>query len=301
MKKYMFILFVAVIAMSGHSQNYHKLIRTGTYWDEYFVVLPEMCYTAIIRYSFTDGDTLLGGVSYKMNKIYQFQSVNPGPLCPPFVIDTVPYISLSFLREDTLARKVFVYCEGCTPTDQLLYDFSLGIGDTLQSLSQTLYGEPLVLTSLDTVTLLNGELRKRFGFSDSPDQLYYIESLGGAQGLDRSIVPGIESYGGFFCISQNGMNLWGDHCNNYFVGSDEKKSYVFLLYPNPAHDFITIHLSKTNPETDFTLLTMSGKEIIKEKFNQYDNLISIEQLTPGLYFYQLKSDRFCKQDKIIIF
>ena len=297
----MYFIFFAVIAINGHSQNYHKLIRTGTYWDEYFVLLPEICYTTGTRYSFTEGDTILGGISYKMNKYYQFQSVNPGPLCPPFVIDTVPYTSSSFLREDTLARKVFIYCGECTPPDQLLYDFSLSVGDTLQSLMQTLYGEPLVLTSIDTVILLNGEKRKKFGFADSPSTIYYIESIGGGQGLDLSIVEGMESYGGYFCISQNGINLWGDNCNNYFVGAKEKKSIEFLLYPNPAHDFITVHLYKVNPETDFTIFTMSGKEILKTKVNQPDNLISITHLTPGLYIYQLKSDQFCKQDKITIF
>jgi hypothetical protein len=302
MKKFFFIIFLLVASTGLQSQDYHKLIRAGTYWDQYTVVLPEICYTTITRFSFADSDTILGGVAYRKNICYHFQAVNPGPLCPPYVIDNVPFTSYSFLREDTVNRKVYIYCQGCFPVkDQLFYDFSLSVGDTLKSFVQTLYGEPLVLTSLDTVTLANGESRRRFGFANSPDNMNYIEGIGGPQGIDAAIVPGIESYGGYFCVSQNGINLWGNNCSNYFVGLQEKKNEAPELYPNPAHDKLTIHLDGRNPNAEFSISTILGKEILKTRLNQTDNSISLLQITPGVYIYQVTSGQLFRKDKIIIY
>ena len=301
MKKYLFIISFMILGMNTHPQDYHKLIRTGTYWDNYFVVLPEMCYTSISRYCFTGGDTVLGGVTYKQHKCYPFEAVNPGPLCPPFVIDTTPVACESFFREDTVARKVYIYCPGCITEDQLFYDFSLAIGDTLKSDMQTLYGEPLVLTSIDTVTLLNGEKRKRFGFVHSADNVNYIESIGGSQGLEVPLVSGAESYGGYLCVKQDGIPLWGNNCGFYFIGTGNKENDLFKVYPNPVHDFLSLHLPRANSDAVFTLSDPTGKVIARSGLDQSDNLISVSQIAPGLYIYQVRSDQIDKQGKIIIF
>ncbi len=63
------------------------------------------------------------------------------------------------MREDTIAKKVFIYEEWCG--DALLYDFSLDVNDTLL----TVFSSPLVVDSIRYVNLLNGEERKIFYFS----------------------------------------------------------------------------------------------------------------------------------------
>src|ERR1017187_3470819 len=80
--------FVGFFTTIGNSQNYHKLIRTNTFWD-CFRQDPVMCYSYINRIYFTGSDTLIGGIAYKKSLQYPFAAqVVPGPLCPPFVIDT---------------------------------------------------------------------------------------------------------------------------------------------------------------------------------------------------------------------
>jgi hypothetical protein len=303
MKKLSLLIFLLIIGMSSYAQEYHKLIRTDTYWDEFSVVLPEMCYTTITRYSFTNNDTTLAGNSYRINKCYTFKSINPGPLCPPFVIDTTPFISWSFFREDTINRKVYIYCDGCPQTqkDQLFYDFSLSIGDTLNSGEQTLFGEPLILTSIDTVTLLNGEKRKKYGFANSPSTIYYIEGIGGSQGLDLPIVEGMESYGGYLCISQSGINLWGDKCNNYFMGIDPRTNDGLNVFPNPAHEILNIQLPKMTLSAKFEILDISGKEILTTRLNHPNTTLSILGFNPGSYIWRIKTDSSINQGKLIIF
>ena len=301
MKKHLLLISLLIIGFNDYSQDYHKLIRTGSYWDQYTVVLPEICYTTITRFSFTNKDTVLGGLTYRINKCYPFKSLNPLPMCPPFVVDTISFISQSFFREDTINRKVYKYCEGCQPKDQLFYDFSLSVGDTLQTLQQTLYGEPLILTSLDTVTLLNGEKRKQYGFANSASTINYVESIGGDQGLDLPIVAGMESYGGFFCVSQNEINLWGDNCDNYFVGMNEKNTDEVKIYPNPAHEIVNIRLPSDIYSAEFTIFDTRGNEIVAAILNQQMNVLSISQIVPGFYIYKIKSNTFSDQGKIVVY
>ena len=167
MKKYFFLIWIAIMAINANSQNYHKLIRTNTYWDVY--ALGSYEYDAIDKIFFTGNDTIIEGNIYQLSRQYPYEPVNPGYLIPPFFIDTNSISTNGFLREDTVLKKVYIYDPYLTPTDQLLYDFSLSIGDTLKSGYNTgKFMDSLVLTSIDSVTLLNWEIRKRFIF-DNPN------------------------------------------------------------------------------------------------------------------------------------
>ena len=163
-----FVILAAVICQTGisplfvHSQSYHRLIRTNTYWDEFHTDV--FCYSYIHRIFFTGNDTIIDGISYSILRQFPFESVNPSYLCPPFFIDNVSYPSFYSIREDTIARKVYIYASGFTPHDQLLYDFSLHVGDTLHSDYNGL--NTLVLASIDSIVLNNGEVRKKFTFME---------------------------------------------------------------------------------------------------------------------------------------
>jgi nicotinamide riboside transporter PnuC len=61
MKKFIFTLVIGILTTLAFPQSYHKLIRTNTYWDDYMVILPEMCYTYANRVFFTNQDTVING------------------------------------------------------------------------------------------------------------------------------------------------------------------------------------------------------------------------------------------------
>src|ERR1039457_1019146 len=222
MKKILLLICALIVAANSHSQSYHKLIRTNTYWDVYD--LGFMYYNSISRIYYTGNDTVIDGNVYKLSRYYPFEPANPPNFIPPFVIDTNSSPAGFLTREDTIMKKVYIYCPDLTPKDQLFYDFSLAVGDTLQSdynIDQC--GNRLVLTSIDSVFLNNGEKRRRFNFHGPASCFYignYIESIGGSQGLSLPIIPVFEQTDqfGYLCVSENEINLWENNCNWYFVG-----------------------------------------------------------------------------------
>jgi hypothetical protein len=281
------------------AQSYHKLIRTNTYWDNYIIESPVWCYASIHRIYFTGTDTTIGGVSYNKSRQYDFESIyQPGPLCPPFIIDNVSNSTGVFIREDTVTRKVYVYDEFENQHDQLFYDFSLEIGDTLHSL---INGNNLfVVSSIENVTLQNGEVRKMFVFNNN-DHEYYIESLGGSQGIFYTIMWDFTVNGGYFCISENGTNLWGFNCDYYFVGNNQiNTNDILSISPNPATSYLDLRLNKTIHNIKFVLMDLSGQLIISRQISEQDTKIMLNGISPGLYLGHLLFDEGDVKSRIII-
>lgn len=278
------------------AQTYHKLIRVNTYWDNYYTSIP--CYTYIHRIYFTGNDTIIGGQTYNKSRQFNFESVNPGSLCPPFVIDNVSYSTGIYIREDTVARKVFTYDNYFTQPDQLFYDFSLEVGDTLHSLING--NNTFVVSSIENVTLHNGEIRRMFIFNNM-DNVYYIESLGGSQGLFRPIDEPIGNQGGYFCISENGINLWGFNCNYFFVGINQINTKdILAITLNPTKSYLNIHLNKTLHNITFSLWDMSGQLITLKTITETETQVDLNGIPPGLYLAQFVFDEGTVNSKIII-
>ena len=302
MKTVFLFLAIVLTTISGSSQGYHKLIRTNTYWDSYISILPVMCYSGASRVYFTDQDTVINGYTYRSSRENAFKQVNPGPFCPPFVIDTVAYLTYYFFREDTLARRVYIYNNNASGNkDQLFYDFTLSPGDTLKSDFYAYMGSPPVLQSLSTTFLNNGEERKKFTFDLTLPGGSYTESIGSDYGLFSPVQYGFsEVGGGYFCITDNSVNLFGGSCDYFYVGKDEITNDAVSVSPNPADDFITIDLPVKWIGSDFCLRNTEGKTVIYYNLKSKSNSLSVSGLAHGIYFYSLKSGTGISNGKLII-
>jgi len=308
MKKIILTLALGMLTSFAFPQSYHKLIRTNTFWDEYTIILPEWCYTSGERVFFTNQDTIINGFTYKISKQQRILQVNPGPFCPPFVVDTAAY-TFAFLREDTIAGKVYTYLwDYYGSSDKIIYDFSLMPGDTLKSSIYSVWGETLILDSIGNVVLNNGESRKVFWFNFYPKDIkystfgiYYIEGIGGGNGLVQSIVPGIESWGGYFCVKENSINLYGDQCDYGYVGQNEMEDEPVSVFPNPANSFVNIVVPLNFEASDFKLLNLQGQEVFNHKLIPGSNSFSISEFIPGVYFYQVKSNQVIHNGKLTIY
>ncbi|MEI7982421.1 MAG: T9SS type A sorting domain-containing protein [Bacteroidota bacterium] len=303
MKKIILTLAIGMLSSFAFPQSYHKLIRTNTHWDNYYTNVPEWCYTGARRIFFTNQDTLINGFTYKISKLNPIKQVNPGLFCPPFIVDTLEYFTDQFLREDTVARKVYIYSPSGGPggSDQLFYDFSLLPGDTLQS-PYTGNGAPLILDSIITIVLNNGETRKEFSFShNDPSTFNYIEGIGGSFGLLNQIPIGFtESLGGYFCVKENSANLWGDQCDYGYVGQNEVKNEVVSVYPNPANEIVYVSIPPAMVGSQFILVNLHGEEVFSCNLKSTSNSVAILNVISGVYFYQIKSNQLIHTGKLTI-
>ena len=301
MKKFIFIIVMLMVGSFAFSQSYHKLIRTNTYWDEFYINYPEFCYTGANRVVFTNQDTVINGHTYRISVQYPFMQVNPGPLCPPFVISTTGYYTLQFLREDTISKKVFIFTPDMNGgTDKLIYDFSLVPGDTLKSYFAD--NGTLVLDSIGTFLLNNGDSRKIFWFNSNFPEAYYIESIGCSQGLFYPLPIGFtESGGGYFCVKENSVNLLGDNCVYNFVGQNEKDGQTISVFPNPVHDLLKIFLPQGISDCSLSVTNINGKKILYQDLKSGSNTIVVSGILPGFYLYEVKADHIIQNGKLTFF
>lgn len=305
MKTFILTLICGLSTLIVFPQSYHKLIRTNVHWDGYYVVEPEIwCYTSAGRIYFTDQDTIINGLTYKISKSQNIISLNPNGFCPPLAVEPVEFNTDFFLREDTISKKVYIY----TPDmyggkDQLFYDFSLNPGDTLQSSYYFDQNQIYILDSIGTFYLNDGESRKIFWFQANYSgyfPTYYIESIGNAQGLYSPLTEFLESYGGYLCVKEDSINLLGDVCENYYVGLNEKKAGGLLIYPNPSSGFFNIDIPAEYDGSVMTLFNFQGVQIKSITLKNGQNSISVSNVIPGIYFYHIQSPNGLEHGKLTI-
>lgn len=289
------LLFGSYIA---NGQSYHKLINESFYWDVPYAEEGYICNgygpNGPYRYKFS-GDTIINDKIY--SKIYQSLFINlntpPAPNCPPFAVDTVfSMVSQVFLREDTLAKKVWRYTTYNTPEEILLYDFSVEQGDTLDWGN---LGQSIVDTVYDIITF-DGLTRKKIEFSSAGffPSGYYIEGLGGEGGLLGEPILG---YGPWLqCVLDLDQNLiWSDNgiCYDFItnVSSIIDRSTI-SVYPNPFSEYLTLETSLNSFKVK--IYNMYGNEVFVEEINK-SKKIDLSSFSPGIYILKV----FKKDDEIM--
>jgi hypothetical protein len=74
-----------------------------------------------------------------------------------------------------------------------------------------------------------------------------------------------------------------------------------LVFPNPAHDNLTIRIKDFNRTEVFEILDITGRIIVKTNIVSEESKVKIEDLKPGTYVYRLRNDtEILKMDKLII-
>ncbi|MDD5570512.1 MAG: T9SS type A sorting domain-containing protein [Bacteroidales bacterium] len=86
------------------------------------------------------------------------------------------------------------------------------------------------------------------------------------------------------------------------IGYIPKYNYdniLFELYPNPANTEITMETSHTTKESILTICSIGGQELIRQKIKNSKTQIDISNLTNGLYFVKLITEKTVEVRKII--
>ena len=293
MKRFLTLILLTT-SVSTFGQNYFPLIRPNLVWQILHGDGSQICNLSGGNRYFFQGDTTILGFQYKIIHANSIVQINAGPYCPPFAVDgSSSWVTGSFIREDTSAKKIFVYDQG-NNSDALLYDFNLIAGDTLNS-NYAGQGFTLIVDSVRTITLLNGAVRKIFYLNDNE---YYIESVGGSQGLQFPIIQAIGFWEVPTCMSENYIQLWGTQCFG-FVGIDELKNNNSInVYPNPFDDKITISTDNIE-QSQIILYDILSRKHLQGTFTN-STTINTQQLADGIYMYEVQNkNRTSTKGKLI--
>lgn len=298
MKKILLTSLISIIFLTAFSQTYHPLIRSNFNWDIEYLDFSSICQVTGMGKYFFKGDTIVSGHKYKIVNAFSTSVINPDPVCPTYGIDTTKTFKTHILlREDTATKQVYIY-DRSQNRDDLFYDFSLAVGDTLKSHYAAL-GYPLVIDSVGTITLYDGTQRKIFFLNEIG--AYYIESLGGSEGLHHRFVHPIGGEQNWLrCFTENNIKIWGNNCLNYVGVSKSKENNILKIFPNPCKEYVNINFNKFF-QAKFKLLDINGKLLISKDISTNHLKIDLTELTNGIYFYQVYDmlDKPIKTGKII--
>lgn len=93
--------------------------------------------------------------------------------------------------------------------------------------------------------------------------------------------------------------------NTTAVTTPKEKNSAFIIYPNPAHDLITLLLSNDGKSTNnnFTIYNLEGKVIMHKELGKvaekYREQIDLSKLPNGLYYLAFSTDGIKQTKKLI--
>lgn len=269
-----FILTASVLLhKEASSQSYIPMSRVNAHWIIAVSDGSVLPYVDIYEY-YTDGDSTVNNLTYL--KVYkrQIESAN-NDFNPPYVVTSASSLA-ALMRDDTGARKTYaiVYMNNhlCSQSvENLIYDFSVNIGDSLHICG-------LVNPDNDTIKSIYADTM--FGTSTTIFQtgtdLQLYEGIGSTTGLLEPIgysLSGYYSYLRDFCI--------GSDASCDILLSEPEVSETSNVYHDRNSSQVIIGGSE--PAEDFRLVDQLGRVIMFKK--TVNNSISIPAtVTPGVYY-----------------
>jgi hypothetical protein len=302
MKKLLFVI-ATLLSLAAKSQTtlYYPFPDTSAFWT---VQDWACCWTdcpspplgnpVIDDYNFSyflQGDTVIATNTY--HKVYKSPGTAhehcaiAGTLNNWWIL-TAEYAG-AYRQDTTLKQIYFIYPS--FSQEQLLYDFSLNVGDTLSN---------CVVSTIDSI-LIGTNYRKQFHFMGS--QYSMIEGIGSTAGLLEPFIP-FESGGTLTCFSQNGATLYPDTITACYIVTrvnEIKNLRSFSISPNPFHTFAILQVTSEFLNSELVIYNTLGNIVRQQIINEGSIQICRNELCSGFYFFKIISDKgYTASGKVII-
>lgn len=269
MKKLIILLFFS-ISMNLFSQDYHPLLDTTTVWTiEYndCIALPPEIWQ--VQFQFQK-DTIIDLIEYKY------------------------YGSYAILREDTVNKKVYLRNEYVIGNECLLYDFNAKQGDTIN-----VCNFQIIIDSVSTINISNGDERKIFYYQGTITGEYYIEGIGSNEGFVEISEPIGSPSIDLMCVKRQETELYGQRCVEVTSIPNLSKDNINInIYPNPTNSILKFDTE--DQLKSFRIFDSSGKYILQNTI--IDNTIDLINFKSGFYiieFYNLKNELISRHKFIL--
>ncbi len=291
--KSILLLFIVFFSTFLSAQEYTPMLAETNEWH-FTTCFQGDCGEDVY---YTDGEMVVEGNVYK-------------------ILDGYHYISREFLlREEVVDKQVYLATIiGGVFRENLLYDFSLEIGDEFEMINPISPfpedGGMFTLEDIQMLELADGNLYKHFYFSPSAGNTIstwdaiWVEGVGS---LSLPNAPGgnpsIDSAGQVSCAFRNGTVFYSDFdivddCVPSILALDEVIANNRLIIVT-SQEKLTI---KSDQQINkYQLFDSQGKEVL---YKVVDRLFEVSfdtaHLNQGVYFLRIKGEDFLKMEKVII-
>jgi len=274
------LLIVTSLMVMTFFTNSQVLVEETKVWNNVECLNFGGCWT----YSYKIiGDTTINQINYK--KLYS-------------ISDSIK-TNRGFYAIREHEKQVFLY-NFEDETEEILYDFNLSVDDhfitTINSDDYHGCQINIKVNFIDSVTILNGERRKRFHLSIGEE---WIEGIGSLNGIFYVGVYmcGADIFYDLSCCHLNGEKIFQstlfDHCYVNTVGYEEISEEIkHSIYTNPFSQSAILKFDYSSSQTyRLQIINITG-QIIKEieDINSDEIIISGNRLKSGIYFYRLIND-----------
>jgi len=280
---------------SAQFNVYHPFPDSGAVWGMNTGCLGTQCGDWGYIQNYMAGDTMITGNNYKKIQETYLAMSNNGCCSPPF------FPGQGFLREDTVARKVY-WRKMQWDVDSLLYDFTLDVGDTLRGYLAGCSPTTRAVVSVDSI-LVGSSYRKRINFDTTSACIHYymIEGVGSSAGLTACYSHTFMEEGvSLKCYTVGGDLLYLAPCGppdlmpcgvlpNTVTDVAPTRRKGVRVSPNPASDQLEVELDEDELPAMIAIFDLSGKELMQKVVTVEQMMIDVSWLAAGTYFIRSKS------------
>jgi len=243
MKKLLFLLFIFwASASNAQTSIYHPFPDSNAQWNIYYW---EYGWPGVFEEFYSieiSGDTTINSLQY--HKLFT-------PYIQSSGISKSNQISSGYngaIRQDTVNRKVYIIPR-FELVEQLLYDFTLQVGDTVKGFIEPYGNQKDVVISIDSV-LIGDNYRKKWNINLSY-QISVIEGVGSTYGLiEKSPVTGADFPDiSISCFRQNNNTIYPDTITNCdlitAIHPIPKTNDLINVFPNPSDGKFNIEFDQS--------------------------------------------------------
>lgn len=113
------------------------------------------------------------------------------------------------------------------------------------------------------------------------------------QFIDRAPMPGVN----YYRIKQIDYDGQFDHSAIISVDWSFRPGYSLRIYPNPTFGSISVHMEATGT---YQVISMSGQMVKKGRLGVGDQLIDLDQVTPGVYLMRIDTPSGILVEKLTV-
>ena len=291
------ILSLLLISSKTVQGQYEPMVEEGKYWIYMNYFISGDNFLPVSGHAITfQGDTVINSVTYR--KVYRLELKGyhncPWPPCwqfnYPYQTESTSLVSL--IREDTLQKKVYnlplLGWGFCDTVEHLIFDYSLMVGDTINS---CIYDFILASYVIETPAGVVDSIGARELFGKSRNTLYTTGFLPFGQDIFVQQIPIVEGVGLEWAgIFLDPLSFLVDFCEDsmspcQLLSSNSNIENVkpVNLFPNPTQGLLRISAEDEEVKS-ISVYSMTGV-LIYEVMNT--DSLELDNLQEGIYLIEI--------------